>query len=388
MIIDFGGCLMNKFVEDSSLDSRKKEIESKLKRLREIMVEKSYDAFYISKAQNFSWITAGGCSIVSRWVEGGVCGILVTHSGQYYICKNIEAQRMVDEELLDKLGFEEKVSFWYEDKNLSIIRDIIGADGVLATDLPISGAIEANGIILQLQRVLSESELGRYFRMGEIFSEVIESYMLTINPGDTEIKIAGGLSAKLMENGLEPVLFLVAADDRLYKYRHAIPTENRVDKFLMISCNPRYKGMVTKISRMMYFGDLPDELREQYLVNLDIENRMAEATKPGVDDIEVYHLAQKLYADYGYPDEWKLHHQGGPQSYTNGFYVINEDRHEVIQLNQIYGYNPSITGTKTEDAFLVTEDYPQFVTYPIHFPKEVSVINGYEYVRPGIYEMK
>jgi Xaa-Pro aminopeptidase len=153
-----------------------------------------------------------------------------------------------------------------------------------------------------------------------------------------------------------------------------------------ISCNPRYKGMITKISRTMYFGKLPDELRAQHTKNLDVENRMIAATRPGVDDVEVFRLAQKLYAEHGYPDMWKNHHQGGPQSYTNGFYAVSESNHEIVQLNQIYEYNPTITGTKSEDGFLVTEEGPVFITYPIYFPKEVQVIDGAEYVRAGIFE--
>jgi len=99
-------------------------------------------------------------------------------------------------------------------------------------------------------------------------------------------------------------------------------------------------------------------------------------------------LSKKLYADAGYPEMWRVHHQGGPQSYTNGFYLMTQDRHEVVRLNQCYGYNPSITGTKTEDGFIVTEDGPLFITFPVTFPALKSTINGVEYVRPGILEIK
>jgi len=376
-----------KYLEDISIQGRKSEIDKKITKIREVMEEKSLDAVLINRQQNFSWITAGGCNIVTRFVDSGACTILVTFEGQYYICKNIEALRMEEEESLDLLGFKKRVCYWYEDKTLDFIHELIGLNGKYASDSPIKGASDAQPFILMLQRVLSDSEIIRYFRMGEIFSELIERFMLTIKPGDSEKEIAGRLASDMWSNQLEPVLFLVAADERIYKHRHAIPTDKRLDKMLMISCNSRYKGMVTKISRMMYFGRLPDDIRKQYEQTLDIENQMAAATKPGVDDIEVFRLAQRLYDDYGYPGEWKLHHQGGPQSYTNGFYVINDNNHEVIRKNQIYGYNPSITGTKTEDAFLVTDDGPDFVTYPVYFPKEISVIEDFEYVRPGIYEV-
>jgi Xaa-Pro aminopeptidase len=192
----------------------------------------------------------------------------------------------------------------------------------------------------------------------------------------------------MWENGLEGVLFLIAADERIYKHRHPVPTDKKVEKFLMISCNARYKGLITKITRMIYFGKLPDDLKAQYQKTIDIENKLAAMTKPGLDDIEILETSKKLYAEAGYPGMWEEHHQGGPQSYTNGFYLIMPARHEKVQLHQIYGYNPSITGTKTEDAIVITEEGPLFATYPVYFPKLTSVIDGREYIRPGILEIQ
>jgi len=377
---------LKEYIEDASVQGRKAEIDGKIAKLRGLMKERSLDGVYISRQQNFAWITAGGCNIVSRFVDGGCCAILITMTGQYFICANIETLRMKEEEILEELGFEERSYYWYENKTREILDGLIGPGGKLAADISLPGASDANGFILQFQRVLVDNEIARHIRMGAIFSDVVESFMLTIRPGDTEKEIAGRLSARLWENDLEAVLILIATDERIYKYRHAVPTNKPLEKMINISCNPRYKGMITKISRTMYFGKLPDELREQHRKNLDVENRMIAATKPGVDDVEVFRLAQKLYADHGYPDMWKNHHQGGPQSYTNGFYAVSESNHEVIRENMVYEYNPTITGTKSEDGFLVTKDGPVFITYPIYFPKEVQVIDGVEYVRAGIFE--
>jgi Xaa-Pro aminopeptidase len=294
---------------------------------------------------------------------------------------------MIEEEFLDQLGFEARVMPWYEDMTLSFVEEIIGGEKV-ASDSGLAGTVDANFMLLQFERVLCDNEIGRYLHLGKIFSETIESYMKTIRPGDKERAIAGRLNAKMWENGLEGVLFLVAADDRIYKHRHPIPTEKKVEKLLMISCNARYKGLITKITRMVYFGKLPEDLKTQYRKTIDIENKIAAMTKPGLDDIEILEESKKLYAEAGCPEMWKVHHQGGPQSYTNGFYLITPSRHEKVQLNQVYGYNPSITGTKTEDAIIITEEGPLFATFPVYFPKLTSVIDGKEFVRPGILEIE
>lgn len=378
---------MKQYVMDMSIAGRRAEIEAKVADLRADMKAQGWDAIYISKSEHFAWITAGGDNIVTRYSEGGICAIVITADKRYFICNNIETKRMLVEEKLGELGFEEKSCYWYENKTEQFLREIIGS-GVVAADIPLGGAKDANAVLLEREKTLCDNEIARYLHMGKIFSGIIEGYMATVKPGDSEVKIAGGLSAAMWAAGLEPVLLLVASDHRIYDYRHAIPTEKKLEKFLMISCNARYKGLITKITRMAYFGDLPDDIREQYIKTAHIENVMADATRPGVDELEVFELARKLYAEAGYPEMWKVHHQGGPQSYTNGFYLMNEDVHGLVREGEVYGYNPSITGTKTEDAFIVTKDGPLFASFPVTFPQLREVINGVEYVRPGILEVK
>ena len=378
---------MKQFAEDLSVQGRRREIEGKVADLRRSMEKAGLDGLYISKQEHFAWITAGGDNIVTRFVEDGVCAIFITMKGRYFICNNIETQRMKDEELLDQLGFEARGMWWFENRTMEFIRELIGEKGTFAADVALEAASDANAMIRSLEKTLCDNEVGRYVHMGEVFSQVIESYMAIIQPGDTEKEIAGRLGAGMWENGLEPVLLLIASDERIYKYRHPVPTDKKLEKLLMISCNARYKGLVTKITRMLHFGKIPAEFQDQYRKTIEIENAMAAASKPGVDEIVPYNIAVKMYEEYGYPEMWKVHHQGGPQSYTNGFYLITPDTHNIIQLHQCYGYNPSITGTKTEDGFVVTEDGPLFITYPVTFPAIRSSRDGIEFNRPGILEM-
>lgn len=378
---------MKKFEQGLTVSDRIAEIEIKVDSLRQVMISQNLNGIYISKQEHFAWITAGGDNIVTRFVEDGICAIFITLNGRYFICNNIETQRMIDEEVLDQLGFEERSMWWYENRTIAFIDDLIGATGAFAADIALDRAVDANSILKNLEMVLTENEIGRYVHLGDVFSNTIESFMQTINPGDTELEIAGRLGARMWENGIEPVLFLIAADDRIYKYRHPIPTEKKLEKLLMISCNARYKGLVTKITRMLHVGEIPADFQKQYQQTVDIENAMASVTKPGVDDIVPFNLSKKMYEDFGYPEMWKVHHQGGPQSYTNGLYLITPDNHKIIQLHQCYGYNPTITGTKTEDGFVVTEDGPLFITYPVIFPELKSEIDGITYNRPGILEI-
>lgn len=375
---------MKTYCEDATVQGRLEEIGIKLKRVHEVLESSDLDALYIVKAENFAWITAGGDSIITRFVESGVVGILITKTNQYAITNDIEYKRFIDEEKLDQLGFEVITQPWYENKTLEHIHRIIGAKGKFASDIAIQGAGDANQLISKMQFSLTDNEIARYLHLGRVFSEVLEQLLAEVRPGDMELDIVGRINNALWKRNIDTVLYLVAGDDRIYKYRHCIPTENRIKKYMMVSCNARYKGLITKITRFVHFGEPDASLLKQYADTVEVENRMIAATQIGVSDLVPLQTAIAAYEELGYHDMWKVHHQGGPQGYTNGYYLITSEVNGVVCPNQCYCYNPSMTGTKTEDAFIVTKEGPLMITRPISYPKIKSKIGDVEIERPGI----
>ncbi|HNT37236.1 MAG TPA: peptidase M24, partial [bacterium] len=90
----------------------------------------------------------------------------------------------------------------------------------------------------------------------------------------------------------------------------------------------------------------------------------------------------EAYKAVGFPDEWKLHHQGGATGYEGRDFKGSFTSHQTVQPNQAVAWNPSITGTKSEDTFLCTESGNVLVTQAKNWPM-VSV-SGFEFERPGI----
>ncbi|MDR1534871.1 MAG: M24 family metallopeptidase [Planctomycetota bacterium] len=377
---------MKKYTDDPGIEARAAEIDVKAGRLRKVMEDRGLSAIAINKSNNFSWITAGADNIVTRYSEGGVATAVIAADGKRYVLLNsIEERRFREEERIDALGFEIVCWPWFEDKLLPALKKVAGGD--IASDNGVPGTQDANSLVNPCQYSLLDREIARYLHLGATFSKALEEMLATVRPGDMELDIAGRIAAALRKHEVEPVLFLVAGDERILRYRHCVPTRNTIKKRLMISVNGRYKGLVTKTTRFVNFGEPDDEFIKRYNDTIDIENRLVAATTVGTDDIEILRLAKKLYAEKGCPEMWREHHQGGPQGYTNGYYLITDDRHGIVRKNQCYCYNPSITGAKTEDAFIVTEDGPAFVTAPVSFPKIKAVINGVEVERPGVLVM-
>ncbi len=59
----------------------------------------------------------------------------------------------------------------------------------------------------------------------------------------------------------------------------------------------------------------------------------------------------------------------------------------MIQENQPFTWNPSITGTKSEDTIMATSQGPCMITYPVSYPVLEFRVEGTPFSRPDILEM-
>jgi Xaa-Pro dipeptidase len=78
--------------------------------------------------------------------------------------------------------------------------------------------------------------------------------------------------------------------------------------------------------------------------------------------------ASRRIAVQGYADEWQRHHQGGPAGYEPREYVATPETLDPVGVGQVFAWNPSITGTKSEDTILVGEDGNEILTQIAGWP--------------------
>jgi Xaa-Pro aminopeptidase len=373
------------YVEDATVKGRMEEIDIKVERIKKLLNSENLDALYLTRQSNFAWVTAGSSNVVTICTEDGVASILVTNDGRRFAITNaVEEARMKEEQLLEQLGFEVISQPWYENRNEEFIKKIVGSIDKVGADVHFGNARMIQEKANLLRYSLTYNEICRYQYLGDYMSEALEKYLATVKPGMTEYDITGGIAEALWPKQIDQVLFLVAADERILRHRHAVPTMNRLKKSLMVSCNGRYKGLITTTTRMVYFGAPPSGLLEQYRKTAEIECRMIAATRPGVDDLVPHMIGKEAYKEFGYEEMYYKHHQGGPQGYYNREYLVCELKHETTQLNQCYCYNPVVSGTKTEDAFIAMEEGALFITKPFSFPKLAVSAGGYTMERPGM----
>src|SRR5690606_27851429 len=131
----------------------------------------------------------------------------------------------------------------------------------------------------------------------------------------TEHQLAGMLAKGLVDFGIHPGVTLVATDERIYSRRHPVPTHRRLEKYAMLVIGGRRDGLSLSITRLVHFGPIPVELQQRHLACARVDAAILAATRPGAAISGIFHVAQEAYAAEGYPDEWQLHHQGGPTGY-------------------------------------------------------------------------
>ena len=87
-----------------------------------------------------------------------------------------------------------------------------------------------------------------------------------------------------------------------------------------------------------------------------------EATLPGRTLADAFEDCRRFYAEAGFQDEWKLHHQGGMTGYGSREVIATPQTPQAIQAGQAFAWNPSITAAKTEETFILTESGPEVIT--------------------------
>jgi antitoxin VapB len=134
---------------------------------------------------------------------------------------------------------------------------------------------------------------------------------------------------------------------------------------------------------LVYFGPLPDEVRRKAEAVAQVDATFITATRPGRTLGQVFDEAVSAYAQTGFAEEWHLHHQGGPTGYEPREYVATPGSTDMVQAGQVYAWNPSITGAKSEDTVLVGEAGNEVLTEISGWP--MLSVEGLS--RPAILEI-
>ena len=361
------------------------EFNEKQNRIQKFIYDHQLDALLLQRVGSFAWATCGASSYVNTAATDGASSLLITPSARYVITNSIEAPRIEQEEKLGEQGWQLRVTPWYQAN--TTIADLTGGLKLGADGSAFPGATNLAPEIARLRANLTPEESERFRILGRICAEAMNSAIRSVCPGQTEYEIAAILGRETQARGAQPTVNLIATDERIFKYRHPLPTDKKLDKYAMLVLCGRKWGLVCSITRLVHFGKLPDEIRRKMEACARVDATFIVATRPGKSQSEIFQQAVQVYAETGFAIEWQLHHQGGPAGYEPREWTATPTVSDTVILGQAYAWNPSITGTKSEDTMLVGANENEVITTTAELPQIQIDVNGKSITRPAILEI-
>ncbi len=340
--------------------AQRQEAAAKRAKIRSFMERNGLDALVLARQNDFAWATGGGSNLVNVAAEQGAASLVFTKGDKAYtVLDNIEGPRFEFEEGMRELGFEMAPRPWWsngEEKRRHLL-DLVGGDSAkIGADHAMEGARDIYAALKRERWSLVPEERERYYEVGRLAAESLEEVARGVTPGLSEHEIAGRMAEACYGRGLVPFVLLVAADERVWKYRHPLHTGKKLEKYVMMVLCARKGGLIANITRQVHFGPLEAELSRKHAAVQRVDATMNLATKPGAEVKNIFALMMERYRQEGFPDEWHLHHQGGATGYDGREYFATPSIEETVQDWQAFAWNPSITGTKCEDTILTSRE--------------------------------
>jgi Xaa-Pro dipeptidase len=310
-------------------------VRSRVIALQDLLRERRASALWLDTRHDFAWLTLGGQNHVLYTSETGVAPLLITPDDAVVLAPINEHDRIAAEEIAG-LPLRIQSRPWPESP--------------AAPD----SALTATDIADELESLRTALVPEEHERMGWIagtVQEVCSSVLAPVDPGrTTEDDLIADATAAFLRRGVRLPVILVAADDRIDRFRHPISAGKTIHRRVMlIVCAERW-GLIVAHTQFAEFAALtPDQLRAAD-GTAHVLAAMRAATVPGNTLGDVLGAARTAYADHGVPDEWTLHHQGGTTGYRARERIAKPTDVTPIRPGMAFAWNPSITGFKREET--------------------------------------
>lgn len=366
-------------------EERKAELDQKKTSLRDFLRENKLDAYLISRHENIAWATAGLVEMrVAIPREVAVGSLLVTRDGgAYYLTTNNEAPRLAEEEFVH-LDYEPVLQPWYASDVQAAVKKVVSGGNVASDDA-------ANGLpvlsMKPLRLSLTDGEMARYRWLGQRVAEATTDTLLDLRPGMTEATMQSMISSRLLSERILPSVLLTAVDDRIRKYRHAVPRDGVLQKFGMLNFCARRWGLCISITRYVHFGALPMELDGKFAAVAHVNADLLQASREGASGGALFTVAQQAYTELGYTGEETMHHQGGPTGYWEREWVARPGGTERVLNRQALAWNPSLQGAKVEDTVVLRDGKIENLTKTPRLPIVETRQYGNTYESAGVLVM-
>ncbi|MCC6320525.1 MAG: M24 family metallopeptidase [Phycisphaerales bacterium] len=329
-------------------------MNTKEQRLADFCACRGVDGVHLRRRANIAWLTDGADTHIDLSDRRGIAELVWTRGRGLVLTDNIESPRLATEEF--GADWTVHATNWWEFRDGSKVKGLS-----LISDWP-------EDEIATLRWSLTDLEIERVRTLGRESAGVLEGVMRAVPAGAvegggwSEHRLAGEVIGALRARNIHAPVMLVASDERLTQFRHPIPTQKPIRRIVMAAICAQRHGLTVSATRIVSFGPIDVDRRRRHEAVCEVDRALHARTRPGVRWCDVLGAAQSVYKETGFADEWKKHHQGGPMGYELREFKATPTETRVAVDRQLVGWNPSITGTKSEDTILIRDREHEIVT--------------------------
>jgi len=301
-------------------------------RKRALALEAAGGRLVTSRPVDVRWLLCGRGRPVDASSPAAAYTILLEEDGARVLYPDIEHPRVLAEERLDELGYQLAPYPWHA-----------------PPPLPDTPAV-LDGLRLELE----EAERERYRLAGADVADAMRRTVRALEPRMSELDAAAELSYLARRRGFSTPVVLVAGDDRQRVHRHPLPTAAPLGRHALLAITAERDGLHVSMTRLVSFERAPVELVRLVGACAEVDAAYLAASRPGATVGEVFAEGAAEYEAQGFPEEWRLHHQGGLTGYRGREVFAVSGEPTRLPSSCAVAWNPSITGgAKSEDTALV-----------------------------------
>ena len=289
--------------------------------------------------------------------------VVVDEERAQVLYQDIEGPRVAAEERWEELGYEPVAYPWFEPAPVSPTQPDLSP----------------------LRRSLGPEERDRYRLAGSAAADAFVEALDALRPELWETSAAGELALPFVAREFTTPVVLVGGERRAPVYRHPLPTGEPLGRFALLAVTAEREGLYVSLTREVSFGPPPRELERAMRAAAEVDAAVLRASRPGATLGELFEVLVRAYAEQGFPEEWRRHHQGGLTGYRGREVFAVPGDPTPLPESYAVAWNPSVTGGgKSEDTALVTAAGVEVVTRTPDLP-ELETTAGLP--RPAIVEL-
>lgn len=367
----------------------------RIDRLRTVMREQDFDAFYIRDTASITWLTAfeGVFDDESAHVLLVTLDEVVLHTDSRYYQAALTAAQESDIEVDASVKTHAAFALDYLDAAAAVrgsrriplqYRLAIESSITLGEYRKLEAAAvqaslrvrlcETQGLLVRLRAVKDAEEIRRMQAAQAITDAAFDHIVRFIKPGQTEREIQIELEAYLMQQGASRLAFssIVAAGAQGAN-PHAIPGENRLaeGQAVVLDFGACAHGYCSDMTRTVFVGEPTPTMQRAYQALRDANEAVEAFLRPGVTGKQAQELAESILADAGFAGAMghSLGHGVGIEVHEEP--VLGSRNDVPLVLGNVVTVEPGIYipgefGMRLEDFGVITEIGFQVFTQSSH----------------------